>query len=157
MEINAVLRVDMDVPDDALRELAADVITTAVEGGIGHWADVRSYRWGNALLGHSDRMPWTEDDKPYARVSLRDTEADEPAVYILGETEIVAVLIALVNGSLPEFANEGYSQTFRTRLINAMCELGHLGGDFSDTELDYDADDADCLVQLACLGEVAYS
>lgn len=116
------------------RQLCADVLTTAVEGGINYWSSVSRYRWG----------PKDVDDSvtpPFAEVTLHDQE-DEDKAYTLDQDGIRRAFARLAEGPVQWLADET-----RARYVAA----------FADPEgADLDAGDADAIVQTALFGEVRY-
>lgn len=149
-----------NVPPEAIRHLASDLITTAVDGGINYWASVSAYSWGKPSIGHSDGRPWGEnDDAPYARVTVHESEShdDGPAkVVTVGVKEMLVAIRKVISSDHKTFYSQGYSQTFRRRLLALLDQLDQ-GMPYDEAELDYDSDDADNMMQIAVFGEVIYS
>lgn len=155
-----------NVPDDLMNELACSVITTAAEGGINYWAHVSRYKWGSPSLGHSDSdqsrtnnatHPWADTDREYAEATVHDNEDDEHGPWEIDAAKMTAAIVKIVSGDVPPFYNMGYTETFRDRLVNLFNQaeqnpdLALINADF-----DFDANDADCAMQIACMDEVVY-
>lgn len=128
--------IDIEVPDAKLTGLAGDLITTAVEGGINYWAQVSGYQW--------DGVP--------VQVTVHEIEPSEDqkeaVVCKVTTVEMVQAIGDLVAGRVKAFSSMGYGQTFRDRLIAWMTG--------NEDDFDFDANDADAMMQIACLGEVVY-
>lgn len=116
----------------AREEFLSDVITTAIEGGIGYWSVTLQYQAdGRAIVGEV-RGPGTQ-----ATISPTDSEA----VYVITPSTISVGLSQLRRG---------------TAAVNRDL-LGHAL--VAETNLDagdIDADVADMIVQVALFGEVVY-
>jgi len=147
------------VRPEAVRELAADLISTAVEGGINYWASCEGYKWGGPLLGHSDDRPWTDEDVTYAQVTIHETESSDdgpPKIVFVNVAKMWAAIRQVVAGDVKPFYNaSSYSETFRERLLALLDQLDE-GKAFDECEFLYDADDADSMMQIAVLGEIIY-
>ena len=118
---------------DKRRSFLADVIVTAVEGGIDYWAYTRNYTFEYADNLKKDR------DLAFASAEVRANDKPEwhelsPDVVEAGITELLAGTIKL-------------HRSLRAILWTANMEND--GGEI-DSEL------ADCIVQAALLGEIIY-
>ena len=142
-----------NVPDAVLDEIARDLITTAVEGGINYWATVSEYRWGGPGLGHSDGRAWKAGDAPYASVTVHEKDAEEGVP--VDAAKMREAVVKVLTGEAKPFYTVGYGRLYRDRLTEALREVMK-GTAFDRTEYDYDARDADCMMQLAVLGNVVY-
>jgi hypothetical protein len=114
-----------------------DVITTAVEGGIGHWASPSAYNWG------TDKGKFSLDGTPYPTTVTIYEEEDE------GNFRFFPLTIDAVASAIRKISR-GESQISEDRvktIVDASREND--GGDI-------DADLADCIVQVAVLGDVVY-
>ena len=118
-------------------QMYADIFTTAIEGGVNYWASVLSYKW---------TLPNSEQDLVGFRAVVIDQEEDgaEPqtidrAVIVRGVREMSAMKF-----------NPG-SQAAR---CSKNCTALSFGRNLDD--LDFDADDADMIVQAGLFGEVVY-
>lgn len=134
------------VPDAVLNRIACDLIITAIEGGINHWAQVLIYKWTDPDLGRGDKVS--------AMARIVDTR-DDGATYDVTVPKIVAAIVKVMNGEVKPFYSDGYTKTYAQRLAGLFDELSK-GVELDETEYDHDADDADCMVQLAVLGDVRY-
>lgn len=159
-----LLRFDLhttwNVPPIAIRQLACDLITTAVEGGINYWASVSGYHWGSPGAGHSDgHRPWDENDEPYARVTVHENEShdDGPArVMRVGVKEMLVAIRKVIASDVLTFYSMGYSRTFRQRLLALLDQLDAGSTPYDEADYDFDADDADNMMQIAVFGEIIY-
>lgn len=105
----------------------ADVFTTAMEGGINYWASVSNFHWLNA--------DGSEDLSGFS-ATIHDEEQ--------GGTYIVDRKVIAKGMSLAQSAPV-YWSTERPPLVFT-----------EDSDWDYDASDADMIVQLGLFGEVVY-
>lgn len=108
------------------------LFTTALEGGIGYWSECEDYRWSD---GNGN-----DDYKDFLAVIV-DVEDDNEMGYFIDRRVI----------------SRGYklaATEFRDK-INWSTEPPPLVIT-DDTDWDYDAGDADCIVQLGLFGKVIY-
>lgn len=116
-------------------EFLADILTTAVEGGINSWAEVTEYKWEG--LAHRD----------YFAVIVDAEDDDFPPTKITIHT--IAKGIDVIKGLdyQPNYFGDGgsYWRTF----LEAYRTNGEDG--------DYDAIVADWIVQAGIFGEIVYS
>lgn len=148
-----------NVPPEALREIAADLITAAIEGGTGYWAEVSSYHWGSPATGHGDGRPWSDTDVTYANVTIHETEShdDGPAkVKKVDVEQMIELIRKVVAGEFKDFYSQSYKATCRERLVILLDQLDR-GMLLKYARNDFDSDDADNLMQIAVLGEIVYS
>lgn len=132
------------------QEFLADIITTAVEGGINYWSKVSDYCWQSPSLGFSHPQRFTEGavpDKADARVTVWDYECDEaaddkPARFDITVESIASALAVFRDGPV-----KGLHESNRRIVVEADRE--NEGGMI-------DADAADWIIQVACHGEVIY-
>jgi hypothetical protein len=119
-------------PTERLVELCTDVLITAVEGGIGYWSALTSYKW-DAPPGerHASIVDVEEEGEPGSTVTLVDLEKAMSKI-AAGEAQ--------VRPSLRE----------TVRLALEQGDACPMGGD------DIDADVADQIFQIAVFGEVIY-
>lgn len=123
---------------DARTEFLSDVMTTAVEGGINHWASVSEYRWdrdkhaadaiGVTIHDDSDEG----DDFESKRITLDD----------------IASAIAKIRANKDDAFAFAHSGGYWVQFWLADRTNGEDG--------DYDAGIADTIVQVAVHGEVVY-
>lgn len=106
----------------------ANILITGVEDGIWHWAQVYKYETG-------------EETNTTPKVTLRDQWGDEPRKELC-IVNIAAAFNMLKSGK----ASSGKGVDYWKR---AYKEVGT--GDW-----DYDAEDADILIQVAMYGEIVY-
>ena len=115
-------------------QFLTDVLTTAVEGGIGYWAQVTSYTWDTEVV--ADRG-----------VTITDVE-DSGAIVRVTVANIATALGKFTKGTAVEAAavvkvHPSYVRQIRT--ANRENDGGEI-----------DADLADMVLQVAALGEVIY-
>lgn len=142
-------------------QFLADVLTTAIEGGIGYWSQCTQYQW-------------VDDEQVRVVVGKRQGDTAHATIHVLKDDEsgyedeghdltpdVIAkgfgILRKLVadrtnfNGhpalSTPDGRDAYLSVSHRTHLMGAYteCEAG-----------DIDSDDADNIVQLALFGKIVY-
>jgi hypothetical protein len=120
------------------------VITTAVEGGINHWASVSGYHWHFPDLDGGTARPGPGGSaNAYVTVHENDTEGQGRS-FILGLNGIEQALRRITVGPV-----EHMSEQRRERIRRAFH------GD-EDARTDLDAFDAEEVVQVACFGKVLY-
>jgi hypothetical protein len=126
------------------QEFFADIITTALEGGVGYWSQASEYRWFSPSLDGGTATPGP-NGTANAYATLHETETDDGE---LGPALIVAVQdIARVFGLLRLGTPKGWNDRDVARMLTAYreCDAGGI-----------DSLDADCIVQVAVFGEVVY-
>lgn len=110
-----------------------DIFTTALEGGIGYWSVAKSYHWSKD--GQDDHQGFR------AEIVETDDDGDETGTHVIDRAVIVK--------------GYGLAAGKYRRLVNWSTEAPPLVIT-SDTDWDYDAGDADVIVQLGLFGEVIY-
>jgi hypothetical protein len=132
----------------ALDQLLLDLFTTALEGGINYWSTCSSYHWshsgddltlGNGLEDHQGFYAViTNDVDPI--VNDADVPLDDQTLRI--DRSVLA---------------KGYrlaTTTHRDKVAWSTGKPPLVVG--PDTDWDFDADDADCIVQLGLFETVVY-
>lgn len=128
-----LIRTELSLPDD----FPFDLFVTAVEGGINYWFDVRVYHWHDGH-GRDDLFGF------YAKGIPHDEELlPGPERMIDRETILKGIGLAMSD------ADVGLADRWRERIRQAV-----LGA--PTNKHDYDADDADHVVQIGMFGEVIY-
>jgi hypothetical protein len=122
-------------PGPGADQLYFDLFVTALEGGIGYWSACRSYRWSKGGDGI------TEDPTGFRAEVVDWVDGDGTELVI--DRAVIARGYSLATGE------------WRDRLAWSSGEKPPLVVT-PDTEWDYDAGDADCIVQLGLFGEVVY-
>lgn len=119
------------------KEFLGALLTTAIEGGVNYWAQVVEYKW--------------DCDEPYAvLVDCEEAEEDEPE-RLLVDLDVIARGINKIASGEVGFYNMGYEGDSNTR----MLVLNRTNG--TDDRLgDYDALDADAVVQAGLFGEIVF-
>ena len=127
-------------------QTAGDVLTCAIEGAINYWACVSDIE--------------RTEDLTITRVTIHEADDDgdiEGAPTLLGaggryRAEGVTVDLAQVTAALRRAAFEEI--TYLSAGVKATARGLLLDG--GSMEVDYDANDADVIVQIAALGEIVY-
>ena len=109
------------------------VFVTALEGGIGYWSVCTTYHWS---------LPDGEDDVEGFYADVEETETDED------DAPTHRIDAACILRGLQFFAQPGQGYR-RVRSVARAVLMG-------DENVDYDAGDADCIVQAGLFGEVIY-
>ena len=108
------------------------IFTTALEGGINYWCDVLNYHWSFGTPDYIEDLDgFGADILPY------ENGSDEILVI---DRNVIA---------------RGYNLAAKTNGVHWSIERPPLFIT-EDTDWDYDAGDADCIVQLGLFGEVVY-
>jgi hypothetical protein len=134
-------------------QVAADVLATALEGGVGYWS-----------LATDIKYDETTEDVVYLGVTLHEAEDDDEKIdagdCILHQTiygnnyyraEGHTITLEDVKDAINRIAFETVKYA-SDRYMKALCRSLI----FNPEEADYDSDDADRIVQVAALGEVIY-
>lgn len=124
-------------------QFLADIIVTAVEGGINYWSRVTDYRWYFPDLPGGTGRP-SKNGGAYACGLVGVGESGEPtATYFLCPERVETAIRDIIDA--------GENIKFLGRhVISRVVDNSHRN------EWDGDADDADQIVQVALLGEVRY-
>ena len=132
----------------ALDQLLLDIFTTALEGGIGYWSSCQEYHWmlqGDYKgLYHSPVRPGVLAAEPdykgfYALIAEEDGDEQKPHTI---DRSVIA---------------KGYrlaTTDWKHRIAWSTSDPPLVVG--PDTDWDFDAGDADAIVQLGLFGEVVY-
>lgn len=131
----------MDITRD---DILHGLFTTACEGGIGYWAYVEKYHYGDP------EKTWPEPGA-YDLESFKAVIGDAEGEGFGGEEHIDELVIdrAVIEKGLAlyvDFGWVGYKGSFADDVRFEKWE-----------ECDYDADIADCVVQFGLFGEVRFS
>lgn len=126
-------------PDEARSNLARDVMTTAVEGGINYWADFKGVE-----RNHEEGSP---DFLIVQSFHVR------PAERSFGEGDVRELW--------QEVTVEKVLEAMRTITMNDTLVGSHIQSDIilgllHDDACHIDAEGADCIVQVACFGEIVF-
>ena len=124
-------------------EFLCDVMTTAIEGGIGYWAEVKDYEWGSnegpRKLGWD--LPRKERGS-YARAKIR--EADD---YEVGPWRTLST--HTIERGIKRPATGKYN-------LNQQMLDWIVGGSASNEAGNIDGPCADVIVQVGLLDEIVY-
>jgi hypothetical protein len=124
-------------------EFLTDVITTALEGGIGYWAVASSYRWYHPTLDGGTATPGP-NGTANAYATIHETEGDDAiGPPLLVDVDAIARALGIMRKGTPEGWNA--RDVARCLAASAANDAG-----------DIDSGDADCIVQIAVLGSVVY-
>lgn len=132
----------MGTRSDARTGFLGDIITTAVEGGTGYWAQVSQYQYeydGEIRVCVGER----QGDEP--RATLHELNDDENGYKAEG-LELTVDAVASGIGKILR-GEAVVSEGLKRRLAEASRE---------NDGCEIDAGDADCIAQAALLGEVVY-
>jgi hypothetical protein len=121
----------------ALSQLFFDLFVTALEGGIGYWSECSEYK---PFVGDSD----VENVKDFVAVIINTVEDDER--YEGGEHRIDRNVVARGYGLA--------TSKWRDQLNWSSSKPPVVVG--PETDWDFDASDADMIVQLGLFGDVVY-
>jgi hypothetical protein len=114
-----------------------DIFCTAIEGGINYWASVNEYHW-SFPGGGGDRLGFYADIVDEVHTGSIDT--DTPVEYRIDLSTIRKGLeLARTGDGSPKWSIDGPPSVVPR-----------------DTDWDFDAGDADMIVQLGLFGEVIY-
>lgn len=108
-----------------------DIFTTALEGGIGYWSECSRYRWQN--------QDGTENVKGFEAVV---TEFDETNALTINRAVISKGVRMYLSSDEIKYLHRNPSMT---KFLRTRGEDG-----------DFDAGNADIIVQIALFGEVVY-
>jgi hypothetical protein len=127
----ATVPVTLTLTCDVSKQMLWYLFVTALEGGIGYWSVCSKYHW---------RTEGGEDDLDGFYADVEETEEDAPVAHRI---DADTILRGLVHFAQP---GDGY------RHVREVARAILMG----DDEVDYDADDADAIVQAGLFGEVVY-
>lgn len=132
----------------------ADIITAAVEGGTGYWAQVARYKWEGLAAKdvHAVLLPEDcADDVEAAADLLREAKGRKPTLdELLAECDDLKLLDI-------EAIARGIGRIRRGEVqINGQLRALILAADAENDAGDIDADAADAITQIALLGEITY-
>jgi hypothetical protein len=125
---------------------AADIVTTAIEGGINYWGECKDYNWKGFYENYDDQKFLHEQ-------KYRNIPQDEALVYVREDIES--------NGGDPVIAGNPWFALTIANLEDAVCkvlnsEYAHLIN-IRDGEIDVDATGAEVIVQYAVFGELVFA
>lgn len=134
---------------DERAQFLADVLTTAVEGGINHWAAVSGYRWYSPTVegGRAEHV----EGQANAYVTVHENEVDTDGedgcvVRSIGVDDIARVL-----GEIRRTPRREGPEWMHDDLVAEI-----LAADRLNDAGEIDAGACDCLMQIAVLGKVVY-
>lgn len=126
-------------------EFLADIISTAIEGGIGYWAETRHYQWVNngvpqlvvIKAGYDPDLKFED-----TRAVIVDFEGENPNTEREITIDVIARGIAKIKD--PKFR------------INKTLRGTILAADVENDAGEIDVEGADVIVQAALFGEIVY-
>ena len=143
----------------------ADVIVTAVEGGIGYWADVQEYRWYFPDLSGGTAEPAPHGGgNAWATLTVKDEDAG--VLDLTPKTIAAAFKIIMAedyqpsrfSGASQDYAKAGWVQTtVGWGYLPSHHWVGHQIAARAANDAGWvDSADADMLVQLGLLGGIVF-
>jgi hypothetical protein len=116
------------------------IFTTAMEGGIGYWFEATSYRWSK------DNKGIDEDYEGYEARGRVYEEDEEPCI----------INREMIKRGVERFITkfENTDNDYRRAMVNDFKLV--IAGRFDADDTDFDADDADAIVQLGLFNEIVY-
>lgn len=141
---------------EARKRLCHNIFTTALEQGINYWATITAYHWRKADdSGEVDTYNACDIDGFYADiVETEDAEEDEEGK-IKGKAHRIdaAVIDRGINAVVNLTATFGGEGINPNGLLRRLCyALNGPGGN----DVDFDANDADNIVQIGLFNDVVY-
>ena len=138
--------VNIDVP----HKLLCDIVTTAVEGGIGYWSECEWYRWTDP----TDESPNTTTVD--ARAKIRS---------IAGDVTVVKAGWPIPHGPGPWVVNWSTVENGLRRIVDRDSDFKHVSNawrarvvsELFGGDPDFDASDADMIVQIGLFGDVVFA
>ncbi len=129
------------------KKLCHSIFVTAMEGGIGYWSSCSKYHW--ALKGADEEL--TDDlDGFYAVIREEDNEEDGKVPEHRIDAEVIDRGINRIANGTATFG--GKRLTGNSVLYKLACALN---GALAE-EVDFDADDADNIVQIGLFGDIVF-
>lgn len=154
-------------------EMLADVITTALEGGVGYWSQASVYRWWSPTLEGGSAVHRDGEANAYAVLHEIEGGAEHPCTECDGTGTISPVEEGREDGDCEACYGTGGAPLLVTvekvaeaiqRILDPEGGI-RLASDYvgriaianrDPEEADLDAGDCDAIVQVAVLGEVVY-
>jgi hypothetical protein len=126
-----------------------DIFTTAIEGGINYWCRVARYHWSVDDKGDERDYAFFAEVLEADGYDDEDEDEDEtppnPPRHRIDAEVILRGLVAYA--SMPSTERR---YPLREKAIRLL-----MGGEVADA-VDYDAEDADCIVQMGLFGKLVY-
>lgn len=137
-------------------QFLADVLTTAIEGGVNYWATITNY---SVSLGHAENttatLTETMEDAPSGAASYT------PAIHTV-TIDTIARGVNLIAKSTPNKLVNGLPDTNYSaehggiRYLSPGTRSAVIAASRINDAGELDASDADAIVQVALFGEVTY-
>jgi hypothetical protein len=128
------IRIERALPFDG--KIAGDIAITAAEGGIGYWSVIDHYDWRG----------WSEPDDSLGNIDVPDCFVFYTITVLDGDDDgwtCFDITPDLIRRGIHLFL--GGANNFEGRDFADMDELAAM-----------DSDEADCVIQLGCFGELVY-
>ena len=121
-------------------EFLADIVICALEGGIGYWAQARTYKWWSPTLdgGTAEHV----DGMSNAYAVIRVMDDDESNEWLAIDLDLIALGMKRMLAPGFRIRDDIASNVF---LARKNCDAGEI-----------DAEIADCIVQTGLFGEVEF-
>jgi hypothetical protein len=129
---------------EARTQFLRDIITTAVEGGIGYWSQCSQYQW---VDDHEGRV--------YVPVGERVGDCARAVIHVLSDDESgyvetgLIIDVEVIARGLKLITDGGTNLNDRSRKLIRQADRENDAGYL-------DADSADVIVQAGLLGEIVY-
>jgi hypothetical protein len=124
-------------------EFLADVITAAVEGGTGYWAQVSQYQY--VMDGDIKVYCGEKVEGGGTRATLHEMNDDETGY----KSDELVVTTDTIAAGIAKLADRQVQ--LNVRILDHILEANR-----ENDATNIDADDADIIVQVALLGEIIY-
>jgi len=134
-----VTKVELEVQD------AADIVTTAIEGGINYWGECKGYDWKSFYENY-------DDEKYLSDQVYRDIQRDEVLVWVREDVES--------SGDEPQVEGNPWVGITIQNLEDALCKM--LSSKYShlinirEDDTDFDATAAEVVFQFVVFGDVIF-
>jgi hypothetical protein len=143
----------------ALDQLYLDLFTTALEGGINYWSECAKYSWAwpSVVDTYPDGRLVHENHKGFHAIIIETEEKENiiwPEQPITPEDLLVQPGVFRIDRSVIAKGYRLATTEWRSKLNWSTAKPPLVVG--PDTDWDFDAGDADMIVQLGLLGEVRY-
>lgn len=122
-------------------QMLTDMLTTAVEGGIGYWAATTSYRWDCPVADRHVTLVDANEDMDEGEPEFPETRVD--VKMIRGAMNKVAF------GRWYEVPEPNWPGAEARRVCARLLRV-------PDADVDYDSTTADQVMQVAVLGKVVF-
>lgn len=135
-------------------QFLADVLTTAVEGGIGYWSRVTAYRWQAPDLGYSDGREGTPEvaDAEVTILEVEEEGAPEHTVTL----DTIAKGLGLIRAAKHDPAASEWYEGTTIPFLGESTRRAVVAADRANDAGEIDSSRADVILQVALFGKVIY-